>query len=119
MLNHSLLRVRIAAQKTLHVAVNLVKVGLVEKSTRMVVDVLGQLLCADATHAYFQKYSKNLLVVHKVDSLCEGNLVVFSALQLTLFEEPAQTQQCFLFSRKDHYQTILRKDHNRPGEGQF
>jgi hypothetical protein len=79
-------------QILLYVAIDLVEVGLIKKRTKMVVDVFGQLLRADATHAYIQKYSKNLLVVHKVEPLCQGNLVVLSALQLALLEEPAETQ---------------------------
>ena len=46
---HDALRVaRVALQVVVHVAINLVEVGLVEESAKMVVDVLGQLFCADA-----------------------------------------------------------------------
>ena len=72
-----------------------IKIRLVEKGTIMVVDVLGQLLYADTTPAYIQKYSKNLLFVQ--GDLCQRNLVVLYTLQLTLLEEPAQTEQCFFF----------------------
>ena len=56
-LNGVLRLLRVALQVLLHVAVHLVEVGLEEKGAIMVVDVLGQLLGADARHAYIQKYS--------------------------------------------------------------
>ena len=62
-LQDRLRRARMALHVALRVAVDIAEVGLVEQRTIMVVDVLGQLLRADATHAYIQKYSKNLLLV--------------------------------------------------------
>jgi len=52
-----------ALQILLHRAIDLVEVGLKEEGTIMVIDVLGQLFNANATRAYIQKYSKNLLFV--------------------------------------------------------